>query len=74
MFAQIYICPKHGEIWHTEIIEEIDTKNDEIYAHRVCSYCYSEITEKLYNGKPCLHALTDEEMFWETYDPSENLL
>lgn len=73
MFAQIYLCSKHGEVWHTEIAEEIDCENDEVYSHRVCSHCYSDVTELLHEGQPCLHALTDEEMFWETYDPSENL-
>lgn len=74
MFAQLYNCPTHGEVWHTEIAEEIDTENDEVYPHRVCSCCFSDVTEVLHNGMPCLHPLTEEEMFWEAYDPSERLL
>ena len=65
MFAQIFRCPKHGEVWHTEIAEDIDTENDDIYAYRVCSSCYSDVTEVRHEGSPVFHPLTDEEVFWE---------
>ena len=65
MFAQIYICLKHGETWHVEHIEEIDTEQDEVYQFVVCSKCGSEVKPLLHEGHNVVHVLTDDEIFWE---------
>jgi hypothetical protein len=38
-FAQIYVCPKHGEIINTHVHEAIDFKYDEVYHIRLCGRC-----------------------------------
>lgn len=66
MFAPIYICPEHGETWHAKIEEIIDTERDSVDEVRVCPKCFREVTPLLHEGQQVLHALTDEEMYWET--------
>ena len=65
MFAQIYICPIHGETWHIQQAEEIDTDNDEVYQFMACDKCGSEVKPLLHDGHQVVHPLTDEEMFFE---------
>lgn len=65
MFAPIYICPKHGETWHVEHAETIDTDHDEIYEYIVCDKCGSEVKPLLHEGHQVVHPLTDDEIFWE---------
>jgi hypothetical protein len=65
MLASIFICPQHGETWHVESIEIIDTINDEVYPVMVCSLCGNEVRPLIVEGAQACHALTDEEMFWE---------
>lgn len=43
LFAPMYKCPKHGEVWHVETVESYDTEYDEVYVNKVCSQCYSEV-------------------------------
>lgn len=69
MFAQIFTGCKCGDTWRVENVEDIDTENDEVYIIPVCKICNQPVYEKIVNGNPCFHALTDEEMFWETYNP-----
>lgn len=69
MFAQLYKCSKHGEVWHVQTVEEIDTVNDEVYPRSVCSDCHSDVTPILHDGHPTYHALTEEEMYWESSSP-----
>ncbi len=52
-FAQIYICPKHGEVINTHIHEAIDHEYDEVYHITMC-------------GEPIFRPLTDEEIQWES--------
>jgi len=65
MFAPIYTCPKCGDVWHVQIIEDINTEHDEIYRIPICENCNSEVFEKMEDGIPVLHALTPEEMDME---------
>lgn len=66
IFAPLYQCPKCGEIWHVQTVEEIDTENDEIYLHTICDICHSDVTPVLWDGHPVVHPLTDEELYWES--------
>jgi len=67
-FAQIYVCSEHGETWHPEQVEEIDTQNDEVYHWMRCPVmdCHREVTPLMQDGKLVFHALTGEELFWES--------
>lgn len=65
MLAPIYICPEHGETWHAERADEIDTQNDDVYTFMVCPKCYREVRPLLQDGHQVFHAMTDEEIFWE---------
>lgn len=67
-FAPIYDCPTCGEVWKVSSHEEIDCDRDEIYTHMVCDVCGREVCEKLIDGTPCYHALTEEEIIDETTD------
>jgi hypothetical protein len=67
LFAPMYVCPEHGEIWHTDAIEEIDTEGDEVYERRLCTQCHRDVMPLLHDGHPVLHPLTDEEAYWDTY-------
>ena len=71
MLAHVYNCPKCGEVWQIEIATEIDCDNDDIYEYPVCSTCYSEVTQKTTGGVPCMHELSDEELFWLDYAAEE---
>lgn len=64
MFAQIFICPKCGEVWQVSMGEDCGY-HDEIYEIPICDHCYSICQEKVVDGHPVYHALTDEEIYWE---------
>ena len=72
MFAQIYICPTHGETWHVENAEIIDTVNDEVYPIVLCGKCHTEVRPLVHDSRPVYHALSHEDMFWEMYSDEEN--
>lgn len=72
LFAPMYKCPKHGEVWHVETVESYDTEYDEVYVNKVCSQCYSEVVPYEHDGKPVVHPLTNEEAMWEMYSPFED--
>ena len=65
MFALVYVCPTHGEVWHVERTETCDTENDEVYEFMVCSVCGLEVRPLIRDGIQVVHPLTDEEMFLE---------
>ncbi len=65
IFAPLYKCPNHGEVWHVETVEEIDTINDDVYYFEVCSQCGHAVTPITHEGAPVVHPLTNEEAFWE---------
>jgi hypothetical protein len=71
MFAPIYKCTVHGETWHSQLVEDIDINNDEIYRYLTCPLCHREVKPVLHNGKQVVHILTEEEMYWENYVPEE---
>lgn len=64
MFAQIFQCPKCGDIWKdVESTEAIDFINDEVFQVFFCGICVSEVIEKLTEkGFPIYHAMTEQEM------------
>ena len=69
-FAPIFICSKHGEV-DGFYYEEIDTENDEVYPMYLCTVegCTRQVDPKLDdNGNQEVRALTDEEMFWDSYE------
>lgn len=72
MFAQIFTGCKCGETWHVEIVEDIDTERDEIYEYPVCTKCNQPVHPNMIDGHPCYHALTEEEAYWESYNPSDD--
>ena len=72
LFAPMYTCPEHGDVWHVDSFEEIDTENDEVYERRLCSKCHCDVTPLLHDGHPVVHPLTDEEAYWETYDADDD--
>jgi hypothetical protein len=65
MFAQIWIgcnCPG-GETWNVARHTEVDTHNDEVYEIPYCTICMKEVRiQKMDNGVPCIHALSESEM------------
>lgn len=65
MFAQLFKCKVHGEIWNVEYTEIIDTDNDEVYSVALCPKCYREVLPIFDGGKPVCHVLTEEEMFFD---------
>jgi uncharacterized protein with PIN domain len=67
LFAPIYVCPEHGETWHAESVEEIDSVNDEVYAWHKCPKCHREVKLLVHDGHPAMHPLTAEEAYWETW-------
>lgn len=69
LFAPIYVCPEHGQIWQIEIETVIDTDQDDVYNRRCCPKCRRDVTPLLHDGNPVLHPLTDEEAYWETSSP-----
>jgi len=72
LFAPIYKCPKHGEIWHVETVKDIDIENDEVYEFTVCAQCYKPVVQIYDDGIPVMHPLTQEEAYWESYSPDED--
>lgn len=62
MFAPLFECSEHGRVWRVFEHNEIDSDRDEIYEYECCEICYRAVTPVLVDGKPLLHALTDEEM------------
>lgn len=72
IFAPVYVCPEHGETWHAEVMEEIDTDHDEVYQWRKCPKCHSEVKPLLRNGHPVMHPLTQEEAYWDSYSEDDN--
>ena len=72
MLAQLYNCPKCGQVWKVEEYESIDTERDDIEIYLICSNCYSFVEPlKTETGEPLYHALTEEEMFWDSYSIEE---
>jgi hypothetical protein len=69
-FAQIYICPVHGEVdgWEYECI---DVDRDDVEYYMLCEHCNREVRPLIKDGKPVIRALTEEEIKIETgfYDP-----
>jgi len=62
MFAQVYECPKCGDVWKgVELVEMIDIDRDEVWHEPMC-VCGHSVTEKMINGKPVWHAWTEEEI------------
>lgn len=68
-FAQIYVCPKHGETIHPVETEFIDCENDDVEWFLLCPHaeCTREVKPLTHDGKPVLRPLTEEEMYWETF-------
>jgi hypothetical protein len=72
MLAQLYKCPKHGEIWRVEAMELIDTERDDCEWVMVCPDCYAIVEPIMRDGVPLYHGLTEEEMYWElSYDEED---
>lgn len=74
LFAPMFHCKQHGDIWHIEEVEEIDTVNDEIYTLKLCPTCHQTVTPLYHEGARVMHPLTDEEVYWEqmsTDNPGE---
>lgn len=69
IFAPLYKCAEHGDIWKIELFPVIDTDNDEAYNVPQCPKCQREVLPVIIEGKPAMHALTREEAFWENYNP-----
>lgn len=65
IFAPLYLCPEHGETWHVQIIEDIDTESDSVEVRRVCDKCYRDVKPVLHEGNQVMHALTVEEAYWD---------
>jgi hypothetical protein len=67
----MYVCSEHGETWHAELVEEIDTDHDEVYQFRKCPKCHHEVKPLLHDGHPVMHPLTQEEAYWESWSDDE---
>lgn len=79
MLAQIYIGCKCGETWHVSSHQECDDEHDEVYTILTCTICNTEVTgQKIVDGSPHIHALTDEEIESERnkyyYDAIDDIL
>lgn len=75
MFANLYKCPNCGPTWHVYEYENIDCERDDIEITIHCSDCHAWVQPITKNDLQVVHALTDEEMFWELgggYDVEEN--
>jgi hypothetical protein len=59
LFAPMWKCPTHGEVWG---IEEI-TEGDETF--HLCSICHQIVTPLYHDGLRVMHPLTDEQAYWE---------
>lgn len=63
---------KDGETWHVGIHKEFDCENDKEYEIPYCTICMSDnIKPKMIDGLQCMHGLTDEEIFWEQQNASD---
>lgn len=71
IFAPIYVCPEHGETWHAQLVEDIDTENDDVFERRVCPDCPRDVAPLLHDGLQVMHPLTVEEVYWETYSEED---
>ena len=85
-FAQIYEgCQCKDGTWQVTLIPMQNTETDECWDERMCDICGQAVTrEKMQDGMPCMHALSDEEMrqvsgfynpdpdFPEENDPTEH--
>lgn len=68
MFAPIYEGCKCGETFKVTRHQIIDTERDDVWEELVCDVCGSSvIKEKMIDGKPCWHPLSDEEIQAEMY-------
>lgn len=60
-FAQIYICPEHGEVGAYKY-ESIDCQRDDIEYYMLCEKCNRQVKPKMIDGKPVMRALTEDEI------------
>lgn len=60
-FAYIYLCPIHGEVTETELVEDIDTERDDVDYHRECSKCQHEVRPKIVNGLQAMKLIKTDE-------------
>lgn len=76
MFAQIYECSEHGQIWQGVYTAEIiDIVNDDVYHIPSCSLCNRSVRPVMHEGAPVVHVLTPEEARAEMdcwYDDEED--
>ncbi len=61
-FAQVYIGCKCGETWQVARHAEIDSEKDKTIEILYCTICNTPVTgEKMNDGVPEMHALTQED-------------
>jgi hypothetical protein len=65
LFAPMWNCKQHGDMWHIEEVEEIDTVNDDVYTLKLCPHCHQSVTPLYHDGLRVMHPLTDEQAYWE---------
>ncbi len=66
-FAQIYICPDHGETISVSTHDQIDCQSDEVYSIATCSICNKQVVPKTMKNPIgetilCWRVLTSEEI------------
>lgn len=68
MFAPVYECTKCGDVWRSVSMVEVDAGPDDTMTIAVCN-CGREVRPKMNGNIPVFHALTDEEMDLEMWEP-----
>lgn len=68
MFAQLYLCPKCGEVWKDVRIECVDIERGEFAPMHSCGNSVREVTHE---GKPVVHALTEAEAMDDVFMPDD---
>ncbi len=63
-FAQIYVCPIHGQTWKPVVVQIIDTDRDDVWDEYQCPdpQCNHSVTPLMHHGKYVMHALTEDEL------------